>query len=248
MPGLMVPSNTRTSTTTPRYASYQLSKMSARTALRSIGLGRRDAVDDRLEHLVDADAGLGGHQQRVGGVEADGLLDLLLDPVGARDRQIDLVEHRDDVEIVVERDVDVGERLRLDALRGVDDQERAFAGGQRPRHLVVEVDVAGRVDQVELIGLAVVGLVRELDRLRLDRDAALALELHVVEELVLHLARGDRATALQDAVGERRLAVIDVSDDREVTDPLGRERHRTASLPHACHSVSAASPRKAMST
>ena len=46
-------------------------------------------------------------------------------------------------------------RLRLDALRGVDDQQRALARGQRARDLVGEVDVAGRVDQVQLVGLAV---------------------------------------------------------------------------------------------
>ena len=46
------------------------------------------------------------------------------------------------VEVVVEREVDVGERLRLDALRRIDDEQRALAGGERARHLVVEVDVA----------------------------------------------------------------------------------------------------------
>ena len=40
--------------------------------------GRRDARDDRFEHLVDADAFLGAGQNRVGRVEPDDLLDLLL--------------------------------------------------------------------------------------------------------------------------------------------------------------------------
>ena len=98
--------------------------------------------------------GLRRHEQRVRRVEPDRVLDLLLDLVGPRDRQIDLVEDRDDVEVVVERDVDVRERLRLDALRGIDDEQRAFARGERARDLVVEVDVARRVDQVELIDRA----------------------------------------------------------------------------------------------
>jgi hypothetical protein len=42
-------------------------------------------------------------------------------------RQVDLVEHRDDREVVLERQVEVRERLRLDALRGVDEQDRALA-------------------------------------------------------------------------------------------------------------------------
>ena len=73
--------------------------------------------------------------------------------------QVDLVDDRHDGEVVVHRQVDVGQRLRLDALRRVDDQHGAFAGGQRARHLVVEVDVPGRVDEVELVGLAVAGFV-----------------------------------------------------------------------------------------
>ena len=51
-------------------------------------------------------------------------------------------------EVVLEGQVQVGQRLGLDALRRVDQQHRALAGGQRPGHLVGEVDVAGGVDQV----------------------------------------------------------------------------------------------------
>ncbi len=144
-------------------------------------------------------------------------------------RQVDLVEHGDDLEVVVDGQVGVGHRLGLDPLRGVDDQHRAFASGQRARDLVGEVDVARRVDQVELIVLAVAGRVGDAHRLRLDRDAALALEVHVVEELLLHVARGDGAGALEDAVGERRLAVVDMGDDREVADVLEVHGSRVAS-------------------
>ena len=92
---------------------------------------------------------------RVVAVEADDLGDLPARLFRLRARQIDLVDHRDDLEVVLDREVGVGQRLRLDALRGVDQQQRAFAGGQRSRHLVREVDVARRVDQVEDVLLAV---------------------------------------------------------------------------------------------
>ena len=52
----------------------------------------------------------------------------------------------------------------------------------------------------------------------LDRDAALALEVHGVEHLLAHLALGDRARDLEQAVGQRRLAVIDVRDDAEIAN------------------------------
>ncbi len=47
---------------------------------------------------------------------------------------------------------------------------------------------------------------------------ALPLDVHRVEDLLDHVALLDRVRELQHAVGERRLAVVDVRDDREVAD------------------------------
>ena len=174
--------------------------------------------DDRLEDLASARAFLGAGQDRGRGVEADDVLDLALALVRLRARQVDLVDDRDDVEVVVHGQIGVGERLRLDALRGIDEQQRAFAGGERPRDLVAEIDVAGRVDQIQDVLLAVCRGVVQADGVRLDGDAALALEVHGVEDLRLHLARLKRAGELEEAICQRRLAMVDVRDDREIAD------------------------------
>ncbi len=80
--------------------------------------------------------------------------------------------------------------------------------------------MARRVDQVQHIVLAVAGLVIEPHGLRLDGDAALALDVHRVEHLLApdHFALGEAAGELDQPVGERRLAVIDMRDDGEVAD------------------------------
>ena len=52
----------------------------------------------------------------------------------------------------------------------------------------------------------------------LDRDAPLALQVHVVEQLLVHLALADGAGVFQQPVGQRALAVVDVGDDAEVAD------------------------------
>ncbi len=91
---------------------------------------------------------------------------------------------------MVQREVDVAQRLGLNALGRVDDEDRPVAGREGPRDLVVEVDVPRRVDQIECIFLTIIRLVDRADGLRLDCDAALALEIHVVEDLVLHFALG----------------------------------------------------------
>ena len=70
-----------------------------------------------------------------------------------------------------------------------------------------------------------------------DRDAALALEVHRVERLFLEIARLDGSRNLEQPIGERRLAVVDVRDDAEIADvarnvdpvrPLGFQRHERA--------------------
>jgi hypothetical protein len=119
--------------------------------------------------------------------------------------------------------VDVGECLRLDALAGVDHQQRAFAGRERPGNFVGEVDMARRIDQVEDVGLAVLGRVGQAYGLRLDGDAPLALDVHGIEHLLLHLARLQAAGGLDQAVRQRRFAMVDMRNDGEVADVGNRD-------------------------
>ena len=137
------------------------------------------------------------------------------------DWQIDFVDDGNDFEAVIDGEIGIGEGLGFDALRGVDDEQRAFAGGEGARDFVGEIDVAGSVDQVELIGLAVLRGVDHADGVGFDGDAAFALEVHGVEDLGLHFARGEGAGELEQAVGERGFAVVDVRDDGEIADVLG---------------------------
>jgi len=104
-------------------------------------------------------------------------------------------------------------------LGGVDNQQRTFARSERAADLVAKIDVAGRVDEVEHVPLAVVGLVIHARGLQLDRDAALALDIHGVEQLSLHLAILDRLRGLQQAISERRFAVVNVCYDAKVAYP-----------------------------
>ena len=81
--------------------------------------------------------------------------------------------------------------------------------------------MAGSVDEVELVGLAVLRGVHHADGVGLDGDAALALKVHGIKDLLLHLAHGQRPGQLQQAVGQRGFAMVDVRDDREVADVGG---------------------------
>ena len=80
--------------------------------------------------------------------------------------------------------------------------------------------MAGGVHEVELIILAVFGFPGKADGLGLDGDAALALDVHVVEDLFLHFARLQPAAGLNQAVGQGRFPMVDMGDNREVADAV----------------------------
>ena len=160
---------------------------------RRIAFGRRDARNHCLEYILHALAGLGADAQRVLGVDADHIFDLAYRPLRISRRQVDFVQHRHDLDTLLDRGIAVRHGLRFHALRRVDHQHRPFAGRERARHLVGKVDVSRGVDQVEVIDLAVACLVLQRRRLRLDGDAALPLQVHGIEHLLLHLAFGQPA-------------------------------------------------------
>ena len=180
-------------------------------------LGGGELVAKLGDQLIDALPGFGGDEDRVFGGEAEDLLDFLgdADRIGAG--QVDLVDDGDDFEADIDGGVGVGDGLSLHALRGVDDEDRPFAGLEGFLDFVVKIDMAGGVDEVQHELFAVM-VVKNGDGGGFDGDAALALEIHVVEDLLFEFAFGDGAGSHEQAVGERALAVVDMGDDREITN------------------------------
>ena len=186
----------------------------------AVALGRGQARDDGLQDVRDAQTGLGADRDRVLRVDADDFLDVLLDAVGLGRGQVDLVQDRHDLVARVDRLIDVGQRLRLDALAGVDDQQRSLDRAHRPADLIGKVHVARRVDQVQDIGPAVLGRIADPHRVGLDGDPALALDIHAVQHLGLHVAIRDSARGLDQPVGQGGFPVVDMRHDRKIADEV----------------------------
>ncbi len=75
-----------------------------------------------------------------------------------------------------------------------------------------------RVDQVKDVRNTA-GFIGHSDRLHLDRNPPLALELHRVENLILHLALVYSMGDLKQTISKGGLAVVYMSDDSEIADP-----------------------------
>jgi hypothetical protein len=130
---------------------------------------------------------------------------------------VELVDEADDRGSPQPAHVHELDRPRFDALRGIDDHQRAIDRRQRPIRILGEIFVTRRVEQVDQ-RLAV----RKLHDRRRDRYAALLLEAHPVGRCVpgrlapLHGARHlNRPAEQQQLLGQRGLTRVGVRNDRE---------------------------------
>ncbi len=196
--------------------------------LSAVARGGRNFVHDLVEHLFYVEARFRGDARNLVGVVAQQVAYEFCHVVGLCARQVHLVQNRDNREVVFDGEVEVRKRLRLDALACVHHEDGAFACGERAAHFVREVHVPRGVDHVQDVFLAVF-LVYHADGVRLDGDAAFALQVHVVQELVRHFVLRDGLRQFYHAVGKRRLAMVDMGDDAEISDIVVL-RHRESFL------------------
>src|ERR1700729_379854 len=85
-----------------------------------------------------------------------------------------------------------------------------------------------RVNQIQAVFVAIRSVVMQPDTLRLDRDPALALQIHRVEHLRLHLPLRKRPSKLQQTVCKRRFPMVNMRDNAKISDEAGIHRFLTA--------------------
>ena len=239
----------RISSTSWRSAAVSSGKSSSRRGLpspsisspssrmrSSPGVNRTRRSRLQIEHALKALA----HADRPGdrrAVDLEHRLDLLEQRDRLAHLAIHLVHEGDDRRVAQAAYFEQLDRLRLDALGGIDHHHRGIDRGQHAIGVLGKVLVPGRVEQVD----GVIGVV-ELHHRAGDRDAALLLDLHPVGCRVARaLARLDRARHLdraaeeQQLLGQRRLARIRVRDDgeraapRDIADEIRRKRSCSSS-------------------
>ena len=131
-------------------------------------------------------------------------------------RSINLLEQPDSGEILLNGKISVRKRLSLYALGCVNYQYRTLTGVERAGNLVVEIDVTGGVDKVENVCVPVFCLIVQAYRTGFYGYAPLSFELHVIEELFLHIALCNGARLFEYPVCERGFSVVYMCDYAEI--------------------------------
>ena len=153
-----------------------------------VPLRRGNVVYDHLEHGVDVDAVFCRDLGRIHRRKADHVLDLMLDLLGSCRGQVDLIDDGQHLEAIVDGKIGIRERLRFNALRRIHNQHRTLARRKGAGYLIVEIDMSGCINQVKLIFLPILRAVNQTNRLRFDGDSSFALQIHVIQNLLLHFS------------------------------------------------------------
>ena len=90
----------------------------------------RQLLHDGLQDLLHIFTGLRRDTRRIMCLDADDILDFLRHTIRIGRRKIDFIDHRKDLEIMIQRQIGIRQRLRLDTLRRIDDQNRTITGCQ----------------------------------------------------------------------------------------------------------------------
>ncbi len=178
-----------------------------------IAFRRRNVAHQAFQHVRHANAGLCRTAHRIGSIDTDDVFNFFRHALRIGRRQVNFVQDRNHLQVHFHRRIAVSQRLGFYALPRINHQQSAFTGSKRTRNFIREVDVAGRVDKVQLIGFTIRRFVIEGDALRLDGNTALTFKIHGVQNLGCHFTIGKATANLDNSVRQCRLTVVDVSDD-----------------------------------
>ena len=194
-----------------------------------LALGSGDLADDRVKQRLHIRTRLMGIERRkavaggsvnnrelqlvVIGAQLDKQIKHLVDDLlGSSAVAVDLVDDDEGLFSQAQRLFEHKARLRHASLKGVHQQQNAVHHHQDALHLAAEISVAGSVDDIDL-GV----MIHDGGVLRQDGDTALTLKVVGVHHaLVDNLVGAEDARLAQQLVDQRGLAVVDVSDDRDI--------------------------------
>ena len=198
-----------------------------------LALGGLDILQDRVEQglQVGACAGIGpvvaggavaagaehhrAVQLLIGGTKIHQQFKNLVNDLGnAGIGTVDLVDGNDERQVLLQGLLQNKAGLGHAALGRIDQQQNAVDHLQNALDLAAEVGVARGIDDVDLDALVLAGAV-----LGQNGDAALTLNIAGVHNALGHLLVGtESAGLLQHLVDQRGLAVVNVSNDRNIAE------------------------------
>ena len=162
--------------------------------------------------------GLCGNLWGVLRLNPDDVLDLLNHSLRIRTGQIDFIDNRDNFQIIVQRQIDIAQCLRLHSLCGVYHKNCPVAGRQAAGNFIIKINMSGSIYHIQNILLSVLRIIDNPACLRLDGNAALPFQFHIIQNLALHFPAGQQTRHLYNPVRQRGFSVINMGHNTEISD------------------------------
>jgi len=140
--------------------------------------------------------------------------DHVVHDVASRVRLVRLIHHHDRFKIQLQCFIQNKPRLRHRAFRRIDQKKHAVSEVQHALNLSAEITMSGGVDDIDLHAL-----VFDADIFRQNGNAALTFEVVAIEHALLKfLVVAKQVRLLNNLIHQRRLAVVNMRDDRDIAD------------------------------
>jgi len=117
------------------------------------------------------------------GFKADDIFDFIYHTIRFCTWQVDFVDNWKDIQVMVKGKIYICQCLGFDSLSCIYYQDCTVAGCKASGYFVIEVYMAGGVDQVEDVFFAVFGFVYDSYCLRFNGDSTFSFKFHVVQYL-----------------------------------------------------------------
>ena len=106
---------------------------------------RGDIINNRFQNGLHVDIHFGGYLRCILCGYADYIFDFVYTSCGIGSRQVDFIDNRHKLQIVVNGNVCIGKSLCLYTLRGIDNEHGTLTGSKRAGNLIVEIHMSGRI-------------------------------------------------------------------------------------------------------
>ncbi len=171
-----------------------------------------------LQNLLDTNAVLRRDQRGILGFYADHILNLVLHPLRLCAGQIYLIDYRKYIQVMIQGQINIGQRLRLDSLGSIHHQDGPVTGSQTAAHFIVKIHMAGRINQVKDIFVAIFGLIDDAYRLGFNGNTPFPFQIHIIKHLGLHLPAGQKSCLLYNPVRQGGLAMVYMGNNTKIPD------------------------------
>ena len=178
----------------------------------------RYSGNDLLQHLLYIQSCLGRNLRCVLCLNANHILNLVDHTLRFCTWQINLVDHRKYIQIMLQCHINIGKSLCLNALCSIYYQNGSVAGCQTTGNFVVKVYMTWCIYKIKNIFFSVLGFIYDPDCLGLNSNTTLSLQIHIIQNLRLHLTLCKQTGLLYDSVRQCGFAMVYMSNDTKITD------------------------------